>query len=190
MNIPSVFQLIRDFRKDTRGSVAVETVIMWPALFLALMAMAVLFDAYRARSTTEKAAFAVSDMLSRETAAVDSSYIDGVHTLFEEISTLRGEQEMTVSLVSWDSNTNAHDLEWSHSTLASRTLTDADLPELGENLPTLVPGESLIVVQTFGTYAPPVIMKRWWGDDWDGFPMNTFVFTRPRFVANLAWNGA
>lgn len=183
----SLFKTLRSFRKDTRGSVAVETVILWPVLFLALLAMAVLFDAYRARSTTEKAAFAVSDMLSRETAAVDQNYIDGVHDLFEEISTLKGEQQMTVSLVSWDSNDNTHNLVWSHSSEATGALTDADMAQLSDDLPTLVPGESLIVVQTRGTYELPLNMVRWFGTE--GIAMNTFVFTRPRFVANLAWNG-
>ncbi|MBO9472578.1 hypothetical protein J7413_03420 [Shimia sp. R10_1] len=184
--------IIRRFRNDTRGSVSVEAAIMFPGLFFALIATAIMFDVYRARSTTEKAAFAISDMLARETAAVDQDYIDGMHKLFGEISTLRSEHDLVVSLVSWDLNTNDYRLEWSHAAGGISGHTSASLPDLADKLPTLVPGESLIVVQSLSVYDPPVkILKSWWGDwgqhQWTGLNMNTFVFTRPRFVSTLAW---
>ncbi|CUH53238.1 TadE/TadG family type IV pilus assembly protein [Shimia marina] len=193
--ITSILRKIRDFRKDTRGTVAVETVVMWPGLFLAMLAMAVLFDAYRARSTTEKAAFAISDMLSRETAAVNHDYLNGVHSLFDQISTLRSGHDLTVSLVTWDVINRTHQLVWSHSISRDgdrdeTSWDNADMLAMSQDLPTLVNGESLIVVQTQSVFSPPVIMKRWWGENWNGFPMNTLVFTRPRFVSNLAWSDA
>lgn len=188
----SLLKKIRAFRKDTRGSVAVESVIMWPALFLAMIAMAVLFDAYRARSTTEKAAYAISDMMSRETAAVDHSYLEGMHALLGEISTLRSDHDLIVSLIAWDLTYDRHRLVWSHSVSQSNSIDllawdQTDLTNMSDNLPLLVPGESLIVVQTKGTFSPLVNMQRWWGDEWDGYSMDTLVFSRPRFVSNLAW---
>lgn len=196
MPMPSFTRLFRRFRDDTQGTVSVEAAIMFPGLFLALMSTALLFDVYRARSTTEKAAFAVSDMLARETAAVDQDYIDGVHSLLGEISTLRSEHKLRVSLVSWDSNTDDYRLVWSHGAEGVSGLSDADLPKLADNLPTLVPGESLIVVETRSRYNPPTTLLdssrwvRWFPEEWDGFSafnMDTFVFTRPRFVSTLAW---
>ncbi|MFY0617878.1 TadE/TadG family type IV pilus assembly protein [Shimia sp.] len=195
MPLKALIKKARDFRRDTRGTVAVETVIMWPGLFLAMLAMAVLFDAYRARSTTDKAAFAISDMLSRETAAVTFDYLDGARSLFSEISSVRSDHDLIVSLVTWDTVNDTHRLGWSHSITedgAEDTLAwdNTDMINMSDNLPTLVDGESIVVVQTNSTFVPPTILRRWWGDNWDGVALNTLVFSRPRFVSNLAWSDA
>jgi hypothetical protein len=63
-------------------------------------------------------------------------------------------------------------------------LTDDDLLLMEDKLPILVSGERLILVETFGTYEPAANIGT--GD----VPMDTFVFTRPRFAPQLVWDGA
>ncbi len=173
----------RSFREDVRGTVAVEAVILLPVLWWSFMAMAVFFDMYRAKSTTEKAAFTVSDMLSRETAAVNDDYLDSARSLFTEISSLDEVGDLTVSLIAWNGVTNEYFLDWSNST-AGGGIDDTDLALIEHNLPELVSGERLILVQTTGEYESPLNIGLGTID------MSTFVFTRPRFAPQLAWSSS
>lgn len=176
---------VKSFREDTRGTVAVEAVIMIPMLFWAFLAMAVFFDMYRAKSTTEKAAFTISDILSRETNAIDMTYLDSVQDLYTEISTLKNEGELRVSVIAYNPDTSKYFLDWSNMTGdVDDSLTDSDLVDLADQLPILVAGERLILVETFGSYTAPVNVGI------GTVNMDTFVFTRPRFGPQLVWEEA
>ncbi|TCL09937.1 hypothetical protein BXY66_2004 [Shimia isoporae] len=182
MALHKISSFAKSFREDTRGTVAVEAVIMLPALFWAFMAMSVFFDMYRAQSTSEKAAFTISDTLSRETAAVDLNYLDSMHALYDEMSSLDEVGELRVSVIAYNPDTQQYFLDWSHSTGdVDNGLTDVDLADLEDRLPILVAGERLILVETFGDYNAPVNVGL--GE----VNMDTFVFTRPRFGPQLAW---
>ncbi|MGR3636597.1 MAG: TadE/TadG family type IV pilus assembly protein [Shimia sp.] len=173
------------FRDDTRGTVAIEAVIMMPVLFWAFMSMAIFFDMYRAKSTTEKAAFTISDILSRETSAIDENYMSSVKELYNTMSTLDDGGELRVSVLAYNADTNQYFLDWSYMTgMLPNHLTDDDLLLMEDKLPILVSGERLILVETFGTYEPAANIGT--GD----VPMDTFVFTRPRFAPQLVWDGA
>ncbi len=178
--------LLQKFRADTRGTVAIEAVILIPILFWAFLAMAVFFDMYRARTTTEKAAFAISDMFSRETAAVNMDYMRGAESLFETISYLNSVDPLRVSVVTWagDEDDGDYALDWSHSTGMVQGLTTEQFESMIARLPQLVPGERMIVVETFAEYTPLVDVGI------GTVEMNTFVFTRPRFAPQLVWEDA
>lgn len=218
---------LKAFRKDENGTVPVETALLFPTILFCLFAMMNIFDAYRAKSTTEKAAFAVSDMLSRETDAVTPEYIASVHAILEEISTVRSGHSLQVSNVYMSAGELGQIEEyWSYSFGEGGLIETSSLASYRDMLPTLVAGESLIVVQTSASYVPPIF------DGWDGthsieefgkvdgelvaaadlaedyegdivtrrvlsdsanpltMDINTFVFTRPRFAPQLAWNGS
>ncbi len=181
MAFSRIIKFFRQFREDTRGTVAIEAMIMLPALFWAFMSMAVFFDMYRAKSTTEKAAFTISDILSRETMAVNDTYLDSIYDLFTEMSSLGDIGELRVSVIGWDDTEEEYILDWSHATGADIGLTEANLSALKDDLPILVAGERLIIVQTYGTYESPVNIGI------GTVNMDTFVFTRPRFAPLLAW---
>lgn len=180
----SLKSFLNRFREDTRGTVAVEAAIMLPVLFWAFMAMALFFDMYQTRSTTEKAAYTISDMLSRETAAVDEEYVDNALDLFKTISSLDSISSLRVSVVAWSDIDEDYFLDWSYGTGLDEGLTEQSLANMSSKLPELVNGERLIVVQTFGKYDPPINIGLGTVD------MDTFVFTRPRFAPQLAWSGA
>ncbi len=175
---------LKHFRDDTKGTVAIEAVIIVPALFWAFLAMAGFFDRYKTRSSTEKAAFTISDMLSRETAAVNEAYINNAMSLFESMSKLDNVDALRISVIAYDSSDDEHSLDWSFGTGLDTGLAEADLVTLKDKLPVMVDGERLILVQSFGTYDPPVNIGM------NNISMNTFVFTRPRFAPQLAWSAS
>lgn len=195
MSILNLRKKLATFRKDTTGTVAVETAIIFPTLLFSLFVMMNIFDAYRAKSTTEKAAFAVSDMLSRETMAVNADYLNGVHAVLEEMSTVRSGHSLTVSHVFWSPVSNDYVLAWSHSNGGGSGISGAEFEAMKNKLPVLVDGESLIIVETSADYTPP-ILAGWNGERPYGeasalnMDIDTFVFTRPRFAPQLAWSNS
>lgn len=195
MSVLNLRKTLATFRKDSTGSVAVESAIIFPTLLFCLFVMMNIFDAYRAKSTTEKAAFAVSDMLSRETMAVNADYIDGVHAVLEEISTVRSGHSLTVSHVYWSPSTGDYVLAWSHSNGGGSGITGTEFEAMKDKLPVLVDGESLIVVETSAEYSPPILAgwngQRPYGEESAlNMDIDTFVFTRPRFAPQLAWSNS
>ncbi len=106
-------QFIRKFTDDTRGSVAVEAAVILPVLLWSMIAMWVFFDAYRTRSTTEKAAFTISDMLSRETNAIDDDYLDGAKSLLDLLADSDSASGLRVTVISYSGVDDDYDLEWS-----------------------------------------------------------------------------
>jgi len=177
-----ILRQIRSFLRDTSGTAAMETVILMPLLFWTYMALAVYFDAFKTRSATEKAAFTISDVLSRETSSIDEVYLAGVHNLFDFIAKSAEETSLRVSVVSYSTVNQAYALEWSEVDGDAEALTASDLLLMEESLPVMSNGENLILVETFSTYDP--------GGEWvvTGVKnFSTFIFTRPRFAPQLTW---
>ncbi|SFL96487.1 hypothetical protein SAMN04488042_102312 [Shimia aestuarii] len=169
------------FRKDTSGTVAVETVILVPILFWAFLATIMFFDLYKSRSAADKAAFTISDMLSRETVAINQTYLDNTLDLFNNLARSDGPTSLRVSVFTYSKKGNKYRLDWSHASGGAQTLSNTDLPTYVPNIPTLLSGERLILVETFGRYDSPIDIGI------GALDINTFVFTRPRFAPLLAW---
>lgn len=178
LSIAAVRKLQR-FAKDLRGTLTVEAVIMLPILFWALLAMLVFFDAFRQTAVNVKAAFTISDMISRETAPINAAYLDGFVNLFQELARSDSAPKLRVSVVYYDVFTNRLYLEWSHQRGGVPVLTDADLPGLTPKLPFLSNTERLIIVETWSDYKPPFNVGIEQQD------LYNFVFTRLRFVPQL-----
>ncbi len=173
---------LKRFHDDTRGSVAIEAAIILPMLFWAYIAMFVFFDAYKTRSMTEKAAFTISDMLSRETTAIDETYLGSTRKLFDLLAQSDSPSGLRVTVVSYSGVTETHSLEWSKSIGNMDELEAANLSDFVVRLPAIAAGESIIVVETLSTYEPA--LKVGLGKN----TIETFIFTRPRFAPQLVWS--
>jgi hypothetical protein len=179
----SIRRVLSRFVRDTRASLTVEAVIVLPMLFWAFGASLVFFDAFRANTVNEKAAYTIGDMLSRETGFITPEYMDNTLTL---LSTLTGrpvaDLGIRVSVIRWDEDNSTYDLRWSQAR-GSATAHDAQDVEDWENvLPVMVDEEQIILVESFIGYDP--VMNVGLG----ARTLETFVFTRPRFAPQLVWN--
>ncbi len=173
---------MRSFRDDTTGSVAIEAVIITPVLFTAFLSVIVFFDMYQKNASAEKAAFTISDMLSRETTAVNQDYLDSALDLFTELASSDHPSSLRVSVLTYTKRGNKYRLDWSKSSGGATVLKSGDLAEFTPNVPVLVPGERLIVVETFSTFDPAFNVGL------GSQEVSTLVFTRPRFAPKLAWS--
>ncbi|MDK3019478.1 TadE/TadG family type IV pilus assembly protein [Pseudodonghicola flavimaris] len=172
--------LLRRFARDTRGSISVEFVLVMPALFWAFMASYVFFDGYRQSVLNLKAAYSIGDMVSRETEAVNDTYIDSMAKVLSMMT--RSATKLRISVVRWDADDNRYYVDWSETRGFDAPRTDADMLEIADKLPLMPHNERVILVETEATYEPPFAVGI------GTKHLDNFVFTSLRFGPQLAWS--
>ncbi len=174
---------ISSFREDARGSLSMETVLVFPLLMWAYIAMFIYFDAFRVQSTNLKAAYAVSDLLSRE-AVVNQDYIDGMNQVFDYLIASSDPTWLRVTFVRWDDNDEEYKVIWSHSTRGKPVHTNATINSANvvNKIPEMPVGDRAIIVETHMTYQP--IFNVGLGQ----LSLDNFIVTRPRRGPQLQWS--
>lgn len=172
----------RAFREDEHGGIAVEAALVFPMLTWAFLATIVYFDAFRSQATNAKAAYTVSDMISRETQYITPDYIDSLWKLHKFLTTSNHETDLQVSIVEYDEDWLDYNVRWSKARGAFTEMTEADLDALEDRLPVMPDGEIVILVQTRMVYEPSFSIGL------DAFTFDNFIVTRPRFAPQLCYN--
>ncbi len=182
---PVIKSYIRDFCEDTRGTVMVETVMTLPMLFWGLTAMFEFFELHRYKSARDKATYTIADMLSRENAVVTDTYMDNAMTLFNEIASDAGTNQLRVSVISFDEDNNVYELVWSeirgHGGMS--VLVNNDVRNDHDILPILDDGEQVILVESESDYN--TIFDIGISND---LTIDTRVFTSIRFAPQLCFD--
>ena len=175
---------IRHFLRDQSGNVTIETMIWIPLMVLVLGATFSFHEAFRQKSLNTKAAFTISDALSRETDPIDDEYLDGMLALLEYLTTSSGPYSVRVSMVRF-TDSDGYVIDWTESRGALGPLDIIHLSAMTDRLPNLLNNESIIVVETQTEYTPTFEVEALQ-------PQNfyNFVFTRPRFAPKLVWQDA
>lgn len=170
------------FARNETASLTVEVMIMLPVLLWAFAGTFIFFDMFRENSVSEKAAYTVGDILSRETDAITPTYMDNTLTLFSTLSGIPSENiGLRVSVIRWDGDDEAYDLRWSQARGDADPLAARDVRAWEDVLPIMVDDEQIILVETFSRYTP--FMDVGLG----AMTLDTFVYTRPRFAPQLVW---
>ena len=175
-------QVLRDFARDTRGSVSVEFVIVMPLLFWGFMAIYVYFDGFRQSTQNLKAAYSIGDMISRETEAINSAYIDSMEEVLKLMTRSETQVKLRVTVVRWDENDNRYYVDWSKSRGYGSIRTNGDMADLSERLPVMPDNERVILIETKAEYEPVFDIGMAEQD------LDTFIFTRPRFAPQVVWS--
>ena len=175
---------LRGFVKDTKGNVAMEFAIYVPVLMFLFAAIYTFFDAFRQENVNLKAAYTISDLISRETNYVNEDYIDSMHALTKEL--VRGDSALStrISVVRWDVDDQRYYVDWSKVRGATFTeWNDGTISNVEEKLPSMQDQERVIVVETWNEVQPAFNI---------GLPLldvQNFVFTRPRFAPQVVFVG-
>ncbi len=176
---------LRRYLGEERGSIAIETVLVIPALFWAYLALFATFDAYRQYSITQKAAFTVGDMVSRETAGIDAAYLTGMRDLVKYITNTKEDADVSVriSTLWYDADNDVYKRDWSKTRgNLTEPLTNGEVADWHDRLPILPDNERITVVETFVRYDPPFdtgLSER---------TIRNFVFTKPRYAPQVYYN--
>lgn len=175
---------LRRFHRDESAVVAVESIIMLPMLFWGFVAMFTFFDAYRQTSINVKAAYTISDMISRETLALNPAYMTGAHNLLELLTRSSEPTRLRVTIARWNANNRIYVLDWSQTKGNVLPMTNTQVRDLANRLPLMVHDERIIIVETWSSYLPPFKVGL---EEQD---LYNFVFTRPRFAPQVLWSSS
>ncbi|MWD26524.1 hypothetical protein E0K89_003440 [Aquicoccus sp. SCR17] len=175
---------LREFLRDSRASITVESAILLPILSICFVLMYVIFDAFRQQAVSQKASYTISDMLSRETDYINPTYMDHAREMLEWLSSQhRQDIALRVTVISYDADQDRYAVEWSKTRGDSQPWHSSDVRDWHDQLPVMVDNEQVILVETWSQYEPPLNV---------GFlprEIRTRVFTRPRFTGQLKWRG-
>lgn len=177
-------QILRRFGRDETGTLMAEAVLVLPFMLWSYLALFVYWDSYRAINTVQKAAYTISDMISREMVSVSDTYITGMDAMMEYLIDQDQEAKTRVSEITWSQLNDRYEVFWSRSPHnAMPALTTADLPALAYQLPVLADGDHVVLVEVEVNYTPsfnvglnPQVLKQ-------------FIVTRPRFVPKICLTG-
>lgn len=189
---------LRRFLRQTEGSITLEAILYMPPILMLFMLSLVLFDGFRTSNLSQKAAYAISDAMSRETVPLDDAYLNGMESVYTEIVGRRAGYGIRFTIIRWSASQDAYLVDWSRvrGELITNTLTDADLENMKDNLPQLQNGERIIMVEARSDVSVPEALRKS-SDGWapplavrmdlDKFEMVANVITRPRFSPQVCW---
>lgn len=171
-------QRLRRFWKNTDAAVALEAVIITPFLAWTFVASFVFFDAYRVYTTSVKATYTIADVISREQQLFPRD-MEGFASIFSHMVRHTGDIQMRVSQIRWEDD--EYRVDWSEAVGGQARLFDVNMPALADQLPVMVTGERLVLVETFVPYEPFFDI----GMELTSF--NNFTFTRPRYFNRVTY---
>lgn len=184
-------QRFKAFLRDEDGLILAETVMMLPLLIWALVAMFIYWDVFRTINVTQKAAYSIADLLSRQRDTIPTAFFNGLQNIGDFLTP--GGHELTIRVTSFECNSPVqlvcNEDFGTYRRLFSRSpqnkiagLDEAQIQNWrGTRVPIMNHGESLYVVETrveFKTQMKTVLAGFLVGVE-DG-NYGTFVVTRPR----------
>lgn len=168
------------FGRDDSGTIVAEAVVVLPLFLWAYIALFVYWDAFRSMNTVQKAAFTVSDMISREQTGITTAYINGVGDVMEYLIDENQDADVRISSVTWNETDNRFEVHWSVSPGGTMTpLNNTTIQDLAYQIPTMAAGDYVVIVEVNVGYVPTFDV---------GMPDQTFsqfIVTRPRFLPCL-----
>lgn len=176
--------MLRRFAREEKGGLIVEAVMVMPMLIWAYVGLFAYWDAYRSANTVQKAAYTISDLISRSQGNVDDAYLAGMRTTMNAILDQDQAGQIRVTSYRWSAPHTRYEVIFSRSPDdAMQPLNDANLASLTGRLPTMSDGDSAVLVEATVPYTPPVAF---------GLSPSTieqFIVTRPRFLPKLCHTG-
>jgi Flp pilus assembly protein TadG len=181
----------KDFLRDEDGLILVEGLIMMPLIIWALVAMFIYWDVFRTINVTQKAAYSVADLLSRQRDTIPLTFANGLQNVAEFLTP--GGHPVKMRITSFEcvstttgvcnSTSGTYRLLFSFSPRGKvATLTQANIQAWKTTrVPVMNNGESVFVVETsveFKTQMKTVLAGFLVGVD-DG-NYGQFIVTRPR----------
>jgi Flp pilus assembly protein TadG len=170
---------IRRFRDQEDGLVMTEFLIMLPLLVWTFMALFIYWDAFRTINQAQKAAYSVSDVISRQ-SEIDTVFIDGMQTIAEYLTNESSNVKLRITSVEFDEDDDEHRVLFSRSPGNKMPqLNDAALVALKDRIPLMADNDSVVIVETEVAYDPGFEV---------GIPnhsFDNFIVTRPRYFRRV-----
>lgn len=174
----------RRFARDESGVLMAEAVIVLPLMLWAYLALFVYWDGYRSVNTSQKAAYTISDMISREMVTLPANYVTGMRDVMRFLIDKDQPVRIRVSSVTWSQANNRFEVDWSRSPDAALPqLTTGTIKNYADRIPKMADGDRVVIVETEVDYHPAFNVGV------NDQVLKQFIVTRPRFVPKLCMTG-
>lgn len=178
------------FLRGNDGMLVTEFVLVLPVFLFLMFGLYAYWDAFRALNTAEKAAYAVSDLISRETRTMTPQQIDGLHDVMEYMMGNDLPVKMRVTSITYSGVRQRYEVIWSRSPDGQRPqLTTTSLQTLVPRLPLVGDGESLILMEALVQFTPSISPAPAFNIFMDEKEFELFIPTRPRFLSKVCLQG-
>lgn len=175
---------LRRFCREEEGTLLAEAVLVLPFLLWSYLALFVYWDAYRAINTVQKAAYTVSDMLSREMVTISDTYIVGMDKMMEYLIDQDQDAQIRVTSVTWSQINNRYEVHWSRTPgNGMPALTTTTIANLADRIPRLADGDYVVLFEVQVNYHPAFNVGI------NDQVLRQFIVTRPRFVPKVCLSG-
>jgi len=145
---------LRSFARDESGVLLAEALILMPMLIWGFLALVVYWDLFRTINTSQKAAYSIADLLSRQ-GVVNNQFVDGLENVLAFLTPGSPEPRMRITSMEYDSVNDQYDLLFSRSPGDKvATHSQATIQTLRPRIPVLDNMESVIIVETWVDYSP------------------------------------
>lgn len=168
----------QSFLRREDAAISVETMIITPILFLFLMLSFAFFDAFRHYNVSVKAAYTVSDILSRQTRTIGAADFEGLAQLFDRLTRGKGDPRLRFTEVR--RGDVGYEVAWSYATGEQTLRNTRTISALLQRLPEMAVGDRVVVLETYQDYEAPLNVR---------IPSQNFenvIVTRQRFSSFLS----
>lgn len=178
---------LKRFWQDESGVLLAEALIMLPLLIWAFLALFVYWDLFRTINTSQKAAYSISDLMSRQ-AVVSPTFVDGMKNVLDFLTMGSAGTRMRITSIQYDQPNNRYLLLFSRSSSPTKmpAYTQASVQPLKTRVPNMSHLDSVIIVETEVDYIPGFntgVMNVGTGVSPQTFQQ--FIVTRPRFYRRI-----
>ncbi len=183
---------IRTFLSDESGVLLAEFLILIPILVWGFIALIVYWDVFRTMNVSQKAAYSIADLMSRQTV-VTEPFVDGLENVLDFLTPGTPDSRMRITSFQLDEGSDKKDefdADDEYCLIFSRStsplviaMTTADLQEKAfvDRIPNMAGGESVVLVETWVDYQPKFdtgVLNAAPGVS--GQTFTQFIVTRPR----------
>lgn len=178
------------FWAEEDANILAEGVMILPFIALFYVGIVDYFQTYAAKATNLRAAYTISDILSREDTSVSSSYINGLHTVFSYLTQDAGANpKIRVTVVFCTENcalgsaNRRLDMDWSYG-VGKPALSAGQLGQFEDRIPVMSKGDRALLVETYVDYTPAFESV-----GLDNVHFENVIVTRPRWVPIMCFEG-
>jgi Flp pilus assembly protein TadG len=180
----TLLHTLRRFGQEDRGNLMVEAVLVLPFMLWAYVGLFVYWDAFRSVNAVQKAAYTVSDMISREMITISPAYLTGMDSVMERLVDSDQDVAMRVTSVYYDEVDARNEVHWSVSPNSAMTpLTTTTLQDFAGQIPAMSDGDYVVIVEVSVGYTPSFNVGI------SDLELRQFIVTRPRFVPRICMEG-
>ncbi len=176
----------RGFAREEDGLMAAEMIVMFPLYLFAIMGTYTYWDAWDVVNRSQKAAYTISDLITREFAPVSETYVEGLFGTMDYMMGPSLPTETRVTSIFYNGTNDKYEVIWSRASGGSLApLTTDSVLTIESHLPDLADGDSIVVVETVTDFEPLMgesvyaFIRPLAGDK------KHVVVTRPRFVPKV-----